>query len=210
MNKLFIALSMLIILSYPVSITAQDDFATFEAFSKSVTKGEDRVSDSAKGDLNGDGLEDWAAVVYRKPEDASPTYQLFVLLREGQGGYRVAVKSIEEEIPGMGCCWLESLEVRNASVYVQNNAKTASDMEAVTHQFKLLEGEWRLVGIKSSYTDHTPKAESTVDTEMNLLTGLVIEKTKKGKRKPVTTRSQKKFATFLLKDFDFSHGFGIE
>ncbi|MBC7909167.1 MAG: hypothetical protein H7Y30_01620 [Pyrinomonadaceae bacterium] len=173
-------------------------------------KRDGRLSLKARGDLNGDGLEDWAGVIRRQPADASPTYQLYVLLRQAQGGYRVAEKSIEEEIPGMGCCWAESLEIRRNSIYIQNNAKTVSVMEAVTHQFKLYQGEWRLVGIRTYYTDFTPDAEGTVDTDMNLLTGLVIEKKQKGDGKPMTKNRRRTFATYLLKDFDFSPGFGNE
>lgn len=163
---------------------------------------------AARGDLNGDWLEDWAGVIHRRRADASPTYQLYVLLRLREDGFRVAEKSIEEEIPGMGCCWVESLEIRGSSIYIQNNAKTASIMEAVTHQFKLHRGEWRLVGIKSYYTNH--ETTSTRDTDMNPLTGLVIEKTQKGDRKPLRKSRRKKFTTYLLKDFDFSIRFANE
>jgi hypothetical protein len=39
-----------------------------------------------------------------------------------------------------------------------------------------------------------------------LLSTLII----RGENKPVTGRRSKKFATYLLKDFDFSNGFGAE
>lgn len=83
-------------------------------------------------------------------------------------------------------------------------------MEAATHQFKLYKGEWRLVGVKIYYDVLTPGKESTKDTDMNLLTGTVIEKKQKRSRKPIIKRRQKKFATYLLKDFDFFNGFGTE
>ena len=83
-------------------------------------------------------------------------------------------------------------------------------MEAAVHQFKLHNGEWRLVGLKIYLTDHTPQAPATLDTDMNLLTGLVIEKRQKGNNKPITKSRRKKSATYLLKDFDFSNGFGTE
>jgi hypothetical protein len=210
MRKLSLMLSTLLILWSPFSATAQVDFSSVDAFLKSTLKGEDRLSVEAKGDLNGDGLEDWAGVIHRQQADSSPTYQLYVLLRLRQGGYHVAEKSIEEEIPGMGCCWVESLEIRRSSIYIQNNAKTASIMEAVTHQFKLHKGKWRLVGIKIYHTDHSPDDPSTIDTDMNLLTGSVIEKRQKGDNKPVTKSRRKKFAVHLLKDFDFSTRFGNE
>ncbi len=210
MRRLYLVLTALIILSCPFAVAAQADFSGVDAFLKATLKGEDRLSLEARGDLNGDGQADWAGVIRRQPADASATYQLYVLLRQAQGGYRVAEKSIEEEIPGMGCCWAESLEIRRASIYIQNNAKTASVMDATTHQFKLYKGEWRLIGIRTYSTDFTPDAEATLDTDMNLLTGLVIEKKQEGNGKPVTKNRRKKFASYLLKDFDFSSTFGNE
>lgn len=210
MNQLRLILPTLVILLGPLSVAAQVNFTGIDAFKKFHSKGEGRISVEARGDLNGDGLKDWAGVIHKRPADSSPTYQLFVLLRQRHGGYQVAEKSIEEEIPGMGCCWVENLEIRRASIYVQNNAKTASVMEAATHQFKLHNGEWRLVRIKIYLTDHSPDAPGTVDTEMNLLTGLVREKRQKGNNRPVTKSRRKKFATYRLKDFDFSNGFGNE
>jgi hypothetical protein len=200
--------STVFLLLCPVSLAAQTDFASVDAFLKSTLKGEAELGHSATGDLNSDGLKDWVGVIHRRPEDASPTYQLYVLLRQRDGGFRLAEKSLEEEIPGMGCCWLENLEIRGSSIYVQNNAKTAVVMEAVTHQFKLYRGAWRLVGIKSYYTEHGTKTSSDHDTDMNLLTGLIVEKRQKGERKPVMSRHRKKFSTYLLKDFDFSIRFG--
>ena len=210
MRKLFLALSTLVILWCPSTQVAQVEFSSIDVFLKSTLKGEDRLEAKASGDLNRDGLEDWAGIIHRKNPDSSPTYQLYVLLRLPQGSYRVAEKSKAEEIPGMGCCWVENLEIKRSSIYIQNNAKTASTMEAATHQFKLYQGEWRLVGVKIYLTDISPDAPSTTDTDMNLLTGAVIEKRQKGDNKPLTRNRRQKFSTFMLKDFDFSNGFGIE
>jgi hypothetical protein len=210
MNNFRLAFAALVIIFSAFPITAQVEFKSIDAFLKGTLKGEARLSDKATGDLNGDGLRDWVGLIHRREEDSSPTYQLYVLLRLREGGYQVAEKSIEEEIPGMGCCWVESLEIRRASIYIQSNAKSASVMEAVTHQFKLHNGEWRLVGIKTYYTDFTPKATATIDTDMNLITGSVKEKSQKGNKKPVVKNRREKFDTFLLKDFNFSTRFGNE
>lgn len=210
MKQSGLAIAIALLLLCPISGSAQDTFRNLDSFLKSTLKAEDGLNEAARGDLNGDGLVDWAGVIHRRPKDASPTYQLFVLLRERDGGFQVAAKSIEEEIPGMGCCWVESLEIRRGSIYIQNNAKTASVMEAVTHQFKFHRGEWRLVGITSYYTDHGPESPGSRDTTMNLLTGLVIEKSQKENGRPVTRSRRRKFPTYLLKDFDFSIRFANE
>jgi hypothetical protein len=210
MQKLSLILVALVILFCPLNAKAQADFPDIDAFLKATLKNEDQLSVQAKGDLNGDGLEDWVGVIHGQKPDSRPTYQLYVLLRVPQGGYHLAEKSKEEEISGMGCCWLEGLRISRASIFVQNNAKDAATMEATTHQFKLYQGEWRLIGVMIYYDDHTPGARSTKDTDMNLLTGTVIEKKQRGSRKPIIKRRQKKFATYLLKDFDFFNGFGTE
>ncbi len=210
MKHVALICSTVFLLFCPSSLAAQSEFASVDAFLKSTVKGEARLSDVATGDLNGDGLRDWVGVIHRQPADGSPTNQLFVLLRLAQGGFQLAEKSKEEEIPGMGCCWLENLEIRRSSIYIQNNAKTATVMEAVTHQFKLYQGQWRLVGITNYVTDHGPDTPSTFDQDFNLLTGLVIEKRQKGERRPVTKSQRRKFSVLLLKDFDFSTTFGIE
>jgi hypothetical protein len=206
MHRLRFILPALIILCCSLGASAQSDFSSIDDFKKATLKGEDSISAEAKGDLNGDGVEDWAGVIHRQKQDSIPTYQLYVLIKTAQGGYSVAEKSKEAEIPGMGCCWVENLEIRRSSIYIQNNAKTASTMEAATHQFKLYNGEWRLVGVRIYYTDLGK--DTSTDTDMNLLTGAVTEKRQKGNNRPVSRNSRKKFSTHLLKNFDFNNGFG--
>ena len=204
--KLNIA-GLVVILCCTFNAAAQSEFASTNEFLKSVVKGEDQVTE-AKGDLNGDGLADWAAVIHREKSGFGSTSQLYVLLRKREGGFRIAEKSLEEQIAGMGCCWTEDLRISRSSIYIQNNAKTAVTMEAATHQFKLYQGEWRLVGLRIYYIDHSKNL--TTDTDMNLLTGAVVEKRHKGNRRPTIKRSNKNFGRHYLKDFDFFNGFGVD
>ena len=206
MNRHHFLFSVLLIVVCNLVATAQGDFSTLDAFKKTVERGEDRISVEANGDLNGDNLEDWAGVVHSEKSNASPTYQLYVLIQQPQGGYQVAQKSLEREIPGMGCCWVEDLRISRGSIYIQNNAKTAATMGAATHQFKFYKGQWRLVGIKIYYTDLSK--DTSIDTDMNVLTGDVIETKSKGDGKPTITKRRKRFGLYLLKDFPFLNTFG--
>ena len=208
MHKLSLVLSALVIAWCSFTQAPEGDFSSIDAFLKSTLKGEGQLSLEARGDLNGDGLEDWAGVIHRQRSNTSSTSQLYVLLRLRQGGYRVAVKSKESPVAGMGCCWVEDLRISRASIYIQNNAKTAGTMEAATHQFKLYQGEWRLIGVRIFYLD--VGSDASTETDMNLLTGSVKEKRQKGENKPMTRSRRQRFATHLLKDFDFSNGFGTE
>ena len=199
-------LSVIVIVLCPFAVLAQSEFTTVDLFLKSILSGGARLDTKAEGDLNGDGLADWTGLILREKPGESSTYQLYVLLRQAQGGYRVAEKTNEEAISGMGCCWVEDLRIERSSIYIQSNAKTAPTMEAATHQFKLYKGQWRLVGLKIYYIDHGK--DTTTETDMNVLTGAVIEKRQKGEGKPTVRRRSKKFDVYLLKDFDFSNMFG--
>ena len=135
-------LSLLIVLSSPCNATAQVEFPSTEAFVKSILEGRSDLRAEARGDLNGDGLPDWAGVVRRKGDGSfSGTYQLYVLLRQRGGGYRVAETSIEADIPGAGCCWLDDLRISRSGIYIQHIEKGVEAMEAATHQFKLYHGQ---------------------------------------------------------------------
>jgi hypothetical protein len=210
MGKLSLILSTLFILWCPFAIAAQVDFTSTDAFLKSTLKGKDQLSVEARGDLNGDGLEDWAGVIQREPaSDPAQTTQLYVLLRVGQGGYHVAEKSKETPVSGAGCCWVENLEIGRSSIYVQNNAKTATTMEVTTHQFKIYQGQWRLIGAQISY-HYGENHDDTIETDMNLLTGAVIEKRQKGENRPTIKSRKKKFGIYLLKDYEFDSPFRNE
>lgn len=199
-------LTVLVTLLCPFAAPAQSEFTSVDLFLKSVLSGDGRLDMKAEGDLNADGLADWTALILREKPGESSTYQLYVLLRLPQGGYRVTEETNAESISGMGCCWVEDVRIERSSIYVQTNAKTAATMEAATHQFKLYKGQWRLVGLKVYYLDHT--TDISTETDMNVLTGAVVEKRQKGDGKPTVRRRSKKFGIYLLKDFDFSNMFG--
>ena len=196
------------ILLCPFVVAGQTEFTNVDQFLKSILSGEARLDSKAEGDLNGDGLVDWTGLIHRERAGAAPTYQLYVMLRVPQGGYRVAVESKQEEIAGMGCCWVEDLRIERSSIYIQSNAKTAATMEAATHQFKLYKGEWRLVGLNIYYIDHS--SDVSTETDMNVLTGAIVEKRQKSDRKATVRRRSKRFGVYLLKDFDFLNTFGTE
>jgi hypothetical protein len=201
-------MAVVVVLLCPLGVFAQSEFTTVDLFLKSILSNEARLDAKAEGDLNGDGLADWTGLIHREKPDDAPTYQLYVLLRQPQGGYRVAEQTKAEEIAGMGCCWVEDLRIQRAGIYVQSNAKTAVTMEAATHQFMLYKGQWRLVGLRVYYIDHSK--DTTTETDMNVLTGAVIEKHQKGDGKPTVRRRTKKFGVYLLKDFDFLNMFGTD
>jgi hypothetical protein len=186
-----------------------DNFDSVEAFLKSMMKGEDKLEFQTKGDLNGDGLEDWAGIIERKKtvplvEDGIEifkTVRLYVLLRQRQGGFLIAEKSKETGVFGVGNVYLEDLEIRRGSLYLQVNAQAYASFS----QFRLYQGAWRLVGWREVRVD--VENDKLLETDRNLLTGAVVEKRQIGSRKPSFKRYRKNFSRYFLRDFNL---FGIE
>ena len=174
-------------------------------FLKSTLNAGDKLDVEATGDLNGDRLADWAGVISRKKAppfvedgmETDRTVQLYILLRQKQGGYVVAEKSKETGIFGLGGNFIESLEIKRSSLYVhfKSNVRYGS-----FSQFRLYKGEWRLVGWRES--NIPPEPEPIIEKDRNLLTGAVIETRREENRKPLVRRYTKKFPRVLLKDFN--------
>ncbi len=177
-----------------------------EAFLKTVLKPDDRVEIEAKGDINGDGVADWAGVIHRKKDpplvekgiEADSAEQLYLLLGQRQGGYLVAEKSKETGIFGVVNAYIENLEIRHSSLFLQVNS---GSMFYTVSQFRFYRGEWRLVGLKETQ-NITPSVGEYHTTDRNLLTGTVFETWGRDDRKPRVKSYRKKFRRVLLKDFD--------
>ncbi len=64
-----LVLSTLVVLCCPIAATAQSVFPSTDDFLETILTGKSHLSVEAKGDLNGDGLADWAGVVQREKGD---------------------------------------------------------------------------------------------------------------------------------------------
>jgi hypothetical protein len=179
-------------------------FESVEAFLKAALKSEDKLESEAKGDLNNDGLADWAGLIKRKKAppfideeagETDQTYQLYILLQTGRGGYQIAEKSKESGVFGLGANFFDELEIKNSSLYLLLRGNFCC---GTSWQFKLYKGEWRLIG----WRNFNVQPDESYQTDRNLLTGDVIEERQTGERKPVIKRYKKKFPRVLLKDFN--------
>ncbi|WP_158229156.1 FG-GAP repeat protein [Collimonas sp. PA-H2] len=195
-----------------LTIAHASTFPNLTAFKDSISANTDKAETvyEATGDLNGDGLDDFALIVRRNNGEAvGLTQQLYVLLQIPSGGYVVAEKTAESYFLGGGCCYVESMEIRNSSIYIQTNfIEPDGGSGATTNQFKLYKGVWKLVGMKRFYHEPGGVGKET-QTDTNALTGSVIEKTQISDNKLVIRNRKVGVSPRYLRDFDFDADFGI-
>lgn len=208
MKQIFLTALMLMLFSSG-GLAQNESFESVEAFLKSALKSNDRLFDEVKGDLNGDGFEDWAGMIEREKTEIAEnaqtstfkTSQIYILFGQNQRGYRLAAKSKEEKYSEGNGALYEGMEIKNSSLYLTLGNKTYGTHEVTTYQFKLDKANWRLIGVRVFYL--VLESDKTIETDMNLLTGAIIEKRQTGERKPSVKRRYKKFPVYLFKDFDF-------
>ena len=196
-------------LNESVALTKTEAFASVEAFLSATLKSGDRKDLEAQGDLNGDGLADWAGLIERKKDppfrardlETRQTVQLYVLLQQPKGNFVIAARSKESGTFGAGNLYFEDLRIERSNLYLQLNG--GARYRSVS-QFRLYRGEWRLVGWEEtdiiSYPDENPFKSSRRDR--NLLTGNVIDSRQTGDRTRIVKRYRKRFPRVLLRDFN--------
>ena len=195
----------------PPSIYNEEYSSIDEFLSANMSKLGSGVTASAKGDLNGDGLDDWAGVLWDTEFDFLGGRQLstlYVLLRDKKtGSYRVDGISDEAVILNSDCCNVEDLRIKNESVYLQINARRHDGIRVTTYQFKLHDRSWRLIGLRiyNVIAGDKSRKDSAIETDMNLLTGDVIVSWYSGNKREERKRRKEKFEEFYLSGFEFGN-----
>ena len=189
--------------------TKAEEFASVDAFLKATLKSGDKKDLEANGDLNGDGLADWAGLIERKREppfrekdmETDRTVQLYILLRRPEGNFAVSGRSKESGTFGIGSLYFEDLRIERSALYLQLNG--GARYRSVS-QFKLYKGEWRLIGWEEQEITSEPSDDvfKSSRKDRNLLTGTVIESRQTGDRTRIIRRTKKKFPRILLREFD--------
>jgi hypothetical protein len=157
------------------------------------------------GDLNNDGLEDWAGILSKDKEGQAPLIKLVVLTKLKNGHYVESGSSNEvEDYYRYSPSSSYDFEIRNSSIYLSTFGHTCCESSSTVYQFKLYNGIWRLVGKKT-----ISSGESVADKieDVNMLTGLTITTVVRGKNK-IQRRYSRNMRAFLLKDFDFTGAYG--
>jgi len=191
-----------------VNYAAPALFKNESDFIASLSDSNANQSKVVRGDLTGDGLADIAILAVSGADLSDRSQRLVVLVQGANGLYHVAASSVQTQLVGAGCCWVEWLEIRRGSIYIQNNAKTACNIETATHQFKLYRGAWRLIGLKIIYYEHCAEPQVTTTQDFNVLTGKAIYTDETEGKKPKVRIRHWPPTVYLLGEYDFFHGFG--
>jgi hypothetical protein len=126
---------------------------------------------SAVGDVNRDGLKDWAGFVVRG-QGEQERLQLMVFTGNGKGGFTLAATS-KEEASWSNCCWVDGIEIKKQSLFVFYYGKTASMRDDFRYQFKYQRGGYFLIGAKRSRHEKICEEDKLKldEIDLNLITG---------------------------------------
>jgi hypothetical protein len=207
------------LLAPAVALAADDGgrYDSVESFIKSTSDPADNppeavAAHSAYGDLAGKGRQDWAGIllVHEAPKcqgckpDPDLYARLFVLLKEDDGRYRLAVASGTAELD-----YAASVSITRQSVFLHGESTHGLGSGNATSdgQYKLYKGQWRLVGAQFHHTRFVSTAgngdmddEDDSDIDRNVLTGDVIIKIHLHGEKPAVRRMRLKSELILLQD----------
>lgn len=167
----------------------------------------------AVGDLNRDSLNDWAGVVTKEKDlvidevvfkDQTVT-QLIILEQNDKGKYFVAGATKEFPLEGSNCCYVEDLEIKNSTLELQINEKTADRVAANIYKIKKVGKNWRFIGLEQNLVfaaGDENKEDSAIEHSVNLLTGEIIRTEFAGDKKVRQNRWNIKFPIYFLPDFE--------
>jgi hypothetical protein len=191
------------------------------------------VAMQAIGDLNGDGLNDWAGLVYNKAQvgewSSNDTFQVQVMFQNKDGSYRLSEKTKERLVNcGMSACGIERIDIKRGSLFISFSLMGHGCIDDARHQFKFIDDQWRLIGthyrqvdmsvivpldksggIKDEPKEGYQRNEQVADIDHNLVTGETTILQKNGKAKAQIKRVELPRTTWLLKDYEDGYQYGL-
>jgi hypothetical protein len=192
----------------PASGALQRIFPDIPGFLNTYLRKTGFVLFAGTGDLDGDGRADWTGLVGRRDSGRTDrragfgTVQLYVLLAQKSGGFRIAGKTSERIFPGLVDQTITGLLIRQGSIYLQIDRKNGGKSTRKIFRFERRMDDWRLTGLRIIVPE-TQGTSTTTETDMNLLTGEVLVVRQTGGEKSFIESRRKNFPGIYLKDFDY-------
>lgn len=183
------------------------EYKTPASFVGSLKNGSIAMSD--KGDLTGDGRDDWAGEVIAENAEGYKDRAIYIFRRTANDSYLVAAKSAPRSAEGgTGNYFYEGLDIRNGSLFVSMSYHWKTCGGNARSQFKLHKNQWRMIGLKSVEMNQSDTGSLNVASDANLLTGAaILTRTIDGK---ATTEKMKiKQEIILFENYEGSGAFSI-
>lgn len=193
-------------------------YASVQAYLDALPRSDRPFTKGAYGDLAGVGRQDWAGIVSfsrPRPEGGSDTEQdyerVIILTQAADGTYLEAAKSTPINVsPTFG---FRRVQITNRSAFVSSGSSWHECGDSATHQFKLYQGQWRLIGVKFQQGGLTEaedgsSGQDAAEFDRNVITGNVTAKITRFNQKPVERRFRVKPQVILLDKLAPGEGFG--
>ncbi|WP_369929474.1 hypothetical protein [Xanthomonas sp. NCPPB 2632] len=137
----------------------------------------------ARGDLNGDGREDWAAEISYQDGDLN-SRRLMILVKNEQGAYVVAALSKPDTLPRT---FIEEMEIRGLTLHVRESfpGDHPQASEAKVREYR---GIWSVVG--KTVTTYYSESDKATTEDTNLLNGARITTYLEGEKVVRTVKSK--------------------
>ncbi len=162
------------------------------------------IASSAIGDINSDGIADYAAVIHKKDKDMYA--EVVVFWGKPDGKYELFARSKELHLPQR--LPEVHIETKKKSLFISTFRNTLSSASGETYQFQFRGNDLFLIGMETVYRE--PVWEEDVDVEKyeekisyNLLTGEKNTQEKKNHKTTVKNEKRPQLELLLLKEFGF-------
>lgn len=173
---------------------SKQEYASPDAALKAIYGARLLTKREVQGDLDGDGVTDWAGVVSYVEANATMR-RLMIFTRTPDGGYALAAQS-KPDVQWDSA--VEELEISDKDLFVSFSHGGGDHPYTWVSQVRLYKDQWRVIGTKTTSFDVDDTKSIVEDT--NRLTGNKITSYMDGKRTLRVERSKLSETTDLLEE----------
>lgn len=185
---------------WPVSGSAQHPSNRYASPEQAMAAiGARPQSRAATGDLNGDGLDDWANMVTIK-NGGNDERLLLICTKDSDGMFRIAARSIAQPFPDR--IDTELIEIEGGYLFVYMSSTRGTDMPQMDMWvIRYWREAWRAVSLLE--TDPIGDTGKSIVTDTNLLTGRTVVTHKSGEKITTTRTGVTPKRSTLVSDLSF-------